>query len=175
MPASTPVHGHTHSSASDGPRLANVEPIAPAASGEGGSAKKKRIIKIVGAVVVLALVAHVVTGKVIKPHYGANVPNAGTYGLGSITTNLSDGHLAQISVTLQLTKAADSKKIATDTPALTSATVNLIGQQSFSSLLPPSGRAALRSALLSAFQGVLGIHEGAKQVSAVYLTSFVLQ
>jgi flagellar basal body-associated protein FliL len=166
---------HDHSATPGGPRLAGIDEIPVLSEEEIKKAKKKKRIKVIGLVVVLLLVAHVVEGKVVKPHYGANVPNAGTYGLGGVTTNLADGHLAQITVTLQLTKAADTKTIGKFNSQLTSSTVSLIGRQSFASLLPPSGRSELRTQLLASFQKVLGINEGAQQVSAVYFTSFVLQ
>jgi len=166
---------HDHSAATGGPRLAGVDEIPVLSEEEIKKAKKKKRTKIIGLVVVLLLVAHVVEGKVVKPHYGANVPNGTTYGLGGITTNLADGHLAQISISLQLTKAANTKTIGNFNSALTSSTVTLIGQQSFASLLPPGGRAALRDRLLASYQSILGMNEGAEQVRAVYFTSFVLQ
>jgi flagellar basal body-associated protein FliL len=166
---------HDHPAPVGGPRLAGVDEVPVLSEEEIKKAKKKKRTKIIALVLVFLFVGHTVEGKVVKPHYGANVPNGGTYGLGGITTNLSDGHLAQISVTLQLTKAANTKTIGKFNSALTDSTVGLIGLQSFASLLPPTGRAALRSQLLASFQSILGKNEGAQQVAAVYFTSFVLQ
>ncbi len=155
------------------------EPMAAkAAEGDSGEkAKKKKPIKPIIMVLVLLLVAHVVMGKVIKPHYrpGAKVPAGAIVDLGSITTNLADGHLAQVAVSMQTTVAASSKQVDKLTPELIGSTVSVLGGETYAELLPAAGRAALRRDLLRIFQHELGPNEGAQQVSAVYFTSFVLQ
>lgn len=148
-----------------------------AAKADPNAPKKKKPIKPIAGVLVLLLVAHVVMGKVIKPHYSAAHPPAPGIieGLGGITTNLADGHLAQISVSMQATKALNTKKFATDESALVGETVSIIGAKTYGELLSPSGRALLQSQLLTAYQKELGLNEGGQQVTSVFFTSFVLQ
>lgn len=145
----------------------------------GEEAKKSPKKKIIILCVVLLLVGYEAKGKLMKPHYGPHqkVPAGAVYELGSttITTNLSDGHLAQIGISLQLTKAANSKQINTDTSQLTNSTIKILSGDTYNALLGPAGRAALASELLGAYQKDLGRSEGAQQVSAVYFTAFVLQ
>jgi flagellar basal body-associated protein FliL len=144
---------------------------------EGADGKKKKPVKPILAVVLLLVVGYVVKGKVMKPHYkpGEHVPNGAIFPLGSVTTNLSDGHLAQVTISLQLTAPANSKLITKDQDMLTATVVNDLGAQTYNSLVLPAGRAALRAQLLRGFQQDLGTSEGAQQVSAVYFTGFVLQ
>jgi flagellar FliL protein len=145
-------------------------------SGDGEKKSKKKLIMLF---VVLALVGFEAKGKLMKTHYkpGEKVPSGAIYALGSttITTNLSDGHLAQVGISLQLTKPANSKLINTDVPELTNSTIKILSGETYSALLGPAGRAALSTALLSAYQQDLGLSEGAQQVTGVYFTTFVLQ
>lgn len=145
------------------------------AEGEGG--KKKLPIKPILAVVLLLVVGYVVKGKVMKPHYGPGVPVplGATVDLGQITTNLSDGHLAQVDVVLQLTKPANSKLVTKDEPQFTGDVVADLGRDTYVGLLAPAGRAGLEAELLHQFQATLGLSEGAQQVQSVFFTSFVLQ
>lgn len=167
------------------PRAAAAAPEAPPSKKEAkalkkasqdGEKKKKPIKPILG-VVLLLVVGYVVKGKVMKPHYGPGqkVPAGKVVSLGSITTNLSDGHLAQVTVSIQLTAPANSKLVTKDQPEMVSQVVTDLGEQTYTGLIAPKGRAALRTGLLHSFQQMLGPSEGAQQVSAVYFTGFVLQ
>ena len=153
------------------------KPAKAAKAAEGEKAKRKKPIKPIIMVLVLLLVGKVVMGKVVKPHYrpGAKVPAGVIVPLGSITTNLADGHLAQVAISMQMTVAASSKQVDKLTPELIGSTVSVLGGDTYAELLPATGRAALRRDLLRIFQHELGPNEGAQQVSAVYFTSFVLQ
>jgi flagellar basal body-associated protein FliL len=169
-----------------------LEPAAPAA-GAGAKAKKKakkpkatgkkRLVKPVGGLVFAFLAFHMLEPKFVKPHYstthpapnGAIIELATSGGSASITTNLSDGHLAQLSISLQMSSVASSKTEVKNEDALMGDTIAIIGTKNYNQLLAPSGRAQLRSQLLSAYQQVLGQTEGAQQVTGVYFTSFVLQ
>ena len=143
----------------------------------GTEGKKKKPVKPIAAVLLLLVVGYVVKGKVVKPHYGpgAKVPPGAVVALPSVTTNLSDGHLAQVSVSIQLTKAANAKLVANDESQMVASIVSQLGRQTYSGLLAPTGRTQLQATLLHVFQAELGPSEGAQQVSAVYLTGFVLQ
>lgn len=142
-----------------------------------GAGGKKKPIKPILAVLLLLVVGYVVKGKVLKPHYapGAKVPAGQIVPLTQVTTNLADGHLAQVTVDLQLTKPANLKEVTLEEPALVGAIVTDLGRDTYPTLLRPAGRAALQVELLHGFQEILGTSEGAQQVSAVYLTGFVLQ
>lgn len=143
----------------------------------------KRFIKPVIGVLVLAFVAHTAEGKFVKPHYstahpapnGAIIALVNSAGTGTITTNLSDGHLVQLQVSLQMSSVGSSKSEAKEEDALLGATINLLGNDTYNQLLAASGRAQLQSQLLGNYQRILGKSEGAQEVTGVYFTSFVLQ
>ncbi|MCU1492399.1 MAG: Flagellar protein FliL [Acidimicrobiaceae bacterium] len=140
--------------------------------------KRKIPVKVVALVLLVLVVGYVAKGKIIKPHYGPHdpVPAGAIFDFpSSVTTNLPDGSLAQISISLQLTKVGSSKVVTKDTSELVGTAVQIIGGNSYATLLSTPGRAALQAALLHAFQSELGTTEGAQQVSAVYFTSYVLQ
>jgi len=146
-------------------------------SGEAGGKKKKPVKPILLAVLVL-LVGYVVKGKVVKPHYGPHdpVPAGAIYDLPtSVTTNLPDGHLAQIAMSLQLTKVGSTKIVTKDTSEIMNTAVQIIGSQSYAMLLSVHGRVLVKQQILKAIQQELGMTEGAQQVSAIYFTSFVVQ
>lgn len=153
---------------------------APGTTAEAPKAEKKKRklpIKLIALVLVVLVAGYVVKGKVMKPHYGPGhpAPAGEVLSLGTVTTNLSDGHLAQVSISLQLSKPANEKTVTKDEPELTATVVSELGQQTYPGLLDPVGRAALRQALLRSFQQELGTAEGAQSVTAVYFTGFVLQ
>lgn len=145
---------------------------------EAGKAKKSKK-KLIALFLVLALVGFEAKGKIVKPHYGPGdkVPAGQVIALGSstLTTNLADGHLVQIGISLQLTKPASVKTISADTDELTNASLSILSRDTYPQLLATSGRTVLAHQLLAAYQKILGRSEGAEQVSAVYFTSFVLQ
>ncbi|HMD45975.1 MAG TPA: flagellar basal body-associated FliL family protein [Acidimicrobiales bacterium] len=151
-------------------------PGAKATDASAQKKSKKKLI-IIGLVVVLALGGLVAKGKFLKPHYrpGQKVPDGQVYSLGSLTMNTSDAHIVQATIDLQLTAAANAKTVAEDQPQLADAAITDVGAQTYTGLLGDSGRAALKSELLSSFQKVLGASEGAQQVDAIYFSAFVLQ
>jgi flagellar basal body-associated protein FliL len=139
--------------------------------------KKRLVIKIVAVTAALGLLFMMEKGKIIKPHYGPGhgPAAAGTFDLGTVTTNLSDGHMSQIDVVLQLSVAANSKLITKDQSVLVGDTVTIVGAHTYGGLLPAPGRAALRAQLLQEYQKVLGPVDGGQQVLGVLFSSFVLQ
>ncbi len=143
---------------------------------EGG--KKKKPVKPIALAVLVLLVGYVAKGKIMKPHYGPHnpVPAGVIYDFPeSVTVNLPDGSLAQIAISLQLTKVGSVKTATKDNSELMGNAVQIIGADSYQTLLSPAGRIALQRALLRSFQQVFGQSEGAQEVSAVYFTSYVLQ
>lgn len=137
---------------------------------------KKKLIII--AVVVLLLVGYEAKSMLIKPHYkpGQAVPAGKILPLDQLTVNLSDGHLVQAAISLQLTVVANSSTIGNDLPKFDDAAINVLGAQTFNDLLKPGQREALKAQMLTAFQKIAGTVDGAaQQISAIYYTGFVLQ
>lgn len=164
------------------PQLADASGAGAGSTASGVPAdeapkSKKKLIVIAALVVVVLLAGVVVKKEVLKTHYraGEPVPAGQVFSLGSVTTSLSDGHLIQTTIELQLTVVANSKKVNTEQPQLLNAAIQTLGDQTYEGLLAPSGRTALKEELLQDFQQVLGTSDGAQQVDKVYLTSFVLQ
>jgi flagellar FliL protein len=148
---------------------------AAGAEGEKKGSKKKLII--VGLVVVLA-VGYVAKGKLMKTVYkpGQPVPAGTIDPLSQMTMNLSDGHLAEVTVALQLTKVADAKTVTADTPRFEDAIITVFGGETYAQLLTNAGKNTARQQILQQCQQILGTTDGAaEQVSAVYFTDFVLQ
>lgn len=175
-PAASPAAATPAAEADTGKKGRKAKKKDAAAS--SGDAKKKKPIKPIMLGVLLLLVAYEVKGKVMKPHYGPKnpVPAGAIFDFpASVTTNLPDGSLAQISLSLQLTKVGSTKMITKDTSELVGTAVQIIGKDSYATLLSTPGRVALQASLLHAFQAELGLTEGAQQVSAVYFTSYVVQ
>jgi flagellar basal body-associated protein FliL len=168
--------------ARDSGGLAGVATTGAGASGgaDGGKAPKKKGRRrqiVIALVVVLLLGGYIAKGKLLKPHYGPGhqAPNGQILTLGSLTVNLSDGHLIETNLALQLTTVASTKQINTDLPKFDNAAITVLGEQTYPGLLAPAGRAALKVQLVKAFQQVAGKADGSQQVTAVYFTSFILQ
>lgn len=176
-PATTAAGGAALAPVAASKKEAKKQAKAAARGAGEAEKKKKKPIKPIAMVVLLLLVGYVVKGKVVKPHYapGEAVPPGAVVSIGTVTTNLSDGHLAQVAISIQLTKAANAKLVAKDQPEMVSAVVTDLGEATYAGLLAPAGRAALRVRLLRTFQQQLGLSEGAEQASGVYFTGFVLQ
>ena len=177
--------------AGDGaPRLSSVDRRPPNGAGAGAGAgaesneaqkptgkKKKKVVVILAIVVVLVVAGAVVKLETSKTVYrpGQPVPAGPVVSLGTVTVALSDGHLVQATIALQMTKPASQTEEANDSAHLEDVAVTVLGQQSYAGLLASPGRTAAQQQLLTSFQQVLGPADGAPQVSAVYFTGFVLQ
>ena len=111
------------------------------------------------------------------PHYkpGQKVPAGKIMSLPQNTINLSDGHLLQVTVALQLTAPAQQATLTEDDPKFLNAEIDVFGALTMPDLLNPAGRTAAQASLLTACQQIAGLSEGAQQVSAIYLTQFVTQ
>jgi flagellar basal body-associated protein FliL len=186
-PARGGAPGAAGSRAGDGaPRLSSVDRRPPNGAGAGvepdgaqksTGKKKKKLVVILAIVVVLIAAGAVVKLKTSKTVYrpGQPVPAGPVVSLGTVTVALSDGHLVQATIALQMTKPASSTEEANDSAHLEDVAVTVLGQQSYTGLLASPGRSAAQQQLLTSFQQVLGPADGAPQVSAVYFTGFVLQ
>lgn len=143
---------------------------------EPKKSKKKLIIIVV--VVVLLIAGYEAKSKLMKTTYkpGQKVPNGKIIALDQLTLNLSDGHLVQASISLQLTKVANAKTITADLPRFEDAAITILGEQTYTGLLQPATRATVKAELLHQFQTIAGTADGAaQQISAVYYTGFILQ
>ncbi|MDA8293724.1 MAG: flagellar basal body-associated FliL family protein [Actinomycetota bacterium] len=152
------------------------EPPAEGATKKGGA--KKLLIIVVAAVVVLGAAFELVLKPMLfPPHYrpGQPVPAGQIVSLPQNTINLSDGHLLQVTVALQLTAPASPTAIAKDDPKFLNAELTVFGALTQPDLLNPAGRTAAQAALLQAFQQIAGTSEGAQQISAIYFTNFITQ
>lgn len=140
--------------------------------------KSKKKLIIIVLVLVLLIGGYEAKSILMKPNYkpGQAVPPGKILPMDQLTVNLSDGHLVQASISLQLTTVADAAKISSDLPRFDDAAIMVLGGQTFHSLLAPSERTALKAAMLKQFQKIAGTVDGAaQQISAIYYTGFVVQ
>ncbi len=150
-----------------------------AADAEGGEVKVKKSKKklVIIMVVVLLVGGFEAKSILLKPHYkpGQPVPLGIILPLDQLTVNMSDGHLVQASISLQLTKVA-SKAATLDVPRFDDAAITVLGAETYDALLAPGGRTEAKAEILALDQKILPPVDGAaEQVSAVYFTSFVVQ
>lgn len=157
-------------------KTAEAVKSAPAAAEAPKKSKKKLVIIV--AVLVLLIGGYEAKSILMKPHYkpGQAVPPGKILPLDQLTVNLSDGHLVQANISLQLTTVADASKISSDLPRFDDAAITVLGTQTFHSLLEPAQRAQLKTQMLQQFQKIAGTVDGAaQQISAIYYTGFVVQ
>ena len=152
---------------------------APDAPSDGGKVKVKKSKKklVIIMVVVLLVGGYEAKSMLLKTHYkpGQTVPLGTILPLDQLTVNMSDGHLVQASISLQLTKVA-AKTATADVPRFDDAAITVLGAQTYDSLLAPGGRTAVKAQILALAQKIAPPVDGAaEQVSAVYFTSFVVQ
>jgi flagellar basal body-associated protein FliL len=155
---------------------------APAAEGTEEPEEKKKGKKMIIIVLGVAVLGFAAWTMVLKPmlfppHYkpGEKVPAGKIMSLPQNTINLSDGHLLQVTVALQLTAPAQQASLTLEDPKFLNAEIDVFGALTMPDLLNPTGREAAQASLLAAVQKIAGHSEGAEQVSAVYLTQFVTQ
>ncbi len=157
------------------------EPTAEGGEPEGekkkGKGKKMLIIGLGVPLLGFAAWSMVLKPMLFPPHYkpGQPVPAGKIMSLPQNTINLSDGHLLQVTVALQLTAPAQEATLTLEDPKFLNAEIDVFGALTMPDLLNPAGRTAAQASLLAAVQKIAGTSEGAQQVSAVYLTQFVTQ
>ena len=142
--ASHECHGHrqaTRPTAADGGAPERAEEVKVKKS------KKKLFIIIL---VVLLVGGFEAKSMLLKPHYkpGQTVPLGTILPLDQLTVNMSDGHLVQASIDLQLTKVA-SKAATLDVPRFDDAAITVLGAQTYDVLLAPGGRTSVKAQILS--------------------------
>ncbi|MCU4185043.1 flagellar basal body-associated FliL family protein [Acidiferrimicrobium sp. IK] len=153
--------------------------IAPAqAAGTETAPKKSKKKLIILLVVVLLAGGYVAKGILLKPHYlpGQKVPAGKILDLSQLTVNLSDGHLVQATISLQLSKVANSKAVGADLQRFEDAINTVFGSDNYATLLSPQGRDAAKAAILKDCQKITGTVDGAaQQVLDIYFVGFVIQ
>lgn len=152
---------------------------APEEGAEDAKPKKsKKKLFIIIAVLVLLIGGYEAKSILMKPHYkaGQKVPLGKILPLDQLTVNLSDGHLVQASISLQLTAVASPGGLSADLPRFDDAAITILGEQTDQSLLKPAVRAEVKQEILQQCQQIAGTTDGAaEKVSAVYYTGFVIQ
>jgi flagellar basal body-associated protein FliL len=153
-------------------------PPGDVAGGDGEVKVKKSKKKLVIIMVFVLLIGGFeAKSMLLKTTYkpGQTVPLGAILPLDQLTVNMSDGHLVQASISLQMTKVA-SKAGTADVPRFDDAAITVLGAETYDALLAPGGRTTAKAEILSLIQKILKPVDGAaEQVSAVYFTSFVVQ
>lgn len=140
--------------------------------------KSKKKLFVIIAVLVILVGGYEAKSMLFKPHYkpGQKVPLGKIIPLDQLTVNLSDNHLVQVSISLQLTSVANTSQINGDLPRFEDAAITVFGGETMNGLLPESARQQVKNEILIDCQKIAGTVDGAaQQISAVYFTSFVLQ
>jgi flagellar basal body-associated protein FliL len=150
--------------------------VGASADGEVKVKKSKKKLFII-ILVVLLVGGFEAKSILLKPHYkpGQTVPLGVILPLDQLTVNMSDGHLVQASIDIQLTKVA-SKAATLDVPRFDDAAITVLGAETYDQLLAPGGRTSVKAQILALCQKILPPVDGdGQEVSAVYFTSFVVQ
>lgn len=148
---------------------------APGRSTDAASPRRpRRRLLVVLALVVAVLASGAVYGRGLLHRGPVPVRPAAIVVLPSMTLNLADGHLLQVTTALQTSTVTDQARLAARQPRLLDATLSTLGADTYTELLTPAGRASAKAALLAAFSQVLGSRPG-PQLLAVYFTQFVMQ
>lgn len=154
---------------------------APGAEAEAKPAKGKRKVLILVALLAIAGVAVVAYPKLShkkapNAHSAATaVANGPIESLDPVTVNLSDGHLLQVGVAVQLTLAADAKKVTAADPRILDAVISTFSSLTYPGLLGTAGHEQARQQIEARLRGLFPPVAGAPQVAGVYFTSFVMQ
>lgn len=153
---------------------------APAAEAPAKAKGRRKLLVMVGLVAVLGVAGLAYPKLTHKKPAGYKsvalaVPNGPIESLDPVTINLSDGHLLQVGVAVQLTLTADAKKVAAMDPRILDAVISIFSAWTYPSLLSPAGHERARQQLEARLRSVFPPVAGAPQVAGVYFTSFVMQ
>ncbi|HET9076917.1 MAG TPA: flagellar basal body-associated FliL family protein [Acidimicrobiales bacterium] len=140
--------------------------------------KSKKKLFIIIAVLVLLIGGYEAKAILLAPHYkpGQKVPMGKILPLDQLTVNMSDGHLVQASISLQLSSVAAPSTMSSDLPRFDDAAIGVLSTQTYQGLLPAAAREHVKQEILQDCQKIAGTVDGAaQQVTAIYFTGFVLQ
>lgn len=152
-------------------------PDAPAAK----SGKKRKLVMVVAVVAVLAIAVMVVPKltKKAAPRSPKAAALAAANGpidsLDPVTVNLSDGHLLQVGVAVQLTTTANAKTVTADQPRILDALITVFSGWTYPNLLGTAGHEQARAQLEARLKTLFPPVNGLPEVAGVYFTSFVMQ
>lgn len=149
---------------------------------EETKSRKKIVIVLAAFVLLLAAVAagyfllgpSLFGGKKQASAIAKPVPGP-TFALPQATTNLSDGHLIQVSVTLQLAPGSVTTGLASIEPQLQNAELQTLNSFSYSQLLSTSGWGLLVNHLVGSLSPVVGNASATPKLQTVYITDRVIQ
>ncbi|MHB8189193.1 MAG: flagellar basal body-associated FliL family protein [Ferrimicrobium sp.] len=98
------------------------------------------------------------------------------FNIPQLTTNLADGHIVQVSMTLELAAGDTTQEVIADEAKLEDTAILVFGSMTYSQLLPTSGRTAAEMTLASQFNQVLATgNPPHDSIVNVYFTSFIVQ
>jgi flagellar FliL protein len=141
---------------------------------------KRKLVLVVGLVAVVGVAALAYPKLTHKKPAGYRsaalaVPNGPIESLDPVTVNLSDGHLLQVGVAVQLTQAADPKKVTAMDPRILDAVISTFSAWTYPNLLGTTGHEQARQQLEARLQSLFPPVGGTPEVAGVYFTSFVMQ
>ena len=154
-----------------------AKPAAEAKKAEQPPKKSKKKLILIVAVLVLLIGGYEAKSILLAPHYkpGQAVPNGKILPLDQLTVNLSDGHMLQVSISLQLSSVAGGT-VGSDVPRFDDAAITVFGDMTYKQLLAPDGKQQARQEILQACQKIAGTVDGAApQINAVYYTGWTMQ
>lgn len=153
---------------------------APASEGAAKPRGRRKLLVLVGLVAVVGVAGLAYPKLTHKKPAGYKsvalaVPNGPIESLDPVTINLSDGHLLQVGVAVQLTTAADPKKVTAMDPRILDAVISTFSAWTYPNLLGPPGHEQARQQLEARLKSLFPPVGGAPEVAGVYFTSFVMQ
>lgn len=95
---------------------------------------------------------------------------------GSVTTNLSDGHIVQAQLDLSVAASPlASASVAAAKSEMTDTVIQAFAGWSYQSLLSPGGRNQFKAQLISSLNTVLASEPGKPKITTIYFTNFIMQ
>jgi flagellar FliL protein len=93
----------------------------------------------------------------------------------SVTTNLADGHVVEASVQLSFLHGTLPASVNAVSAQMKSAMIQALAAWTYPKLLPPSGRAQLRTELVADLNAVLSTQPTKPKILNLYFTNFIMQ
>lgn len=93
----------------------------------------------------------------------------------SITTNLSDGHLIQLTISFQLTVGSLPADLSPLQQKMTDAAILDLSTWTYPQLLIPSAKDQLKRQLLASFNAIVKVATSKDEIAKVFITNFLMQ
>ncbi len=134
---------------------------------------KKKIFILIGLVIIVlgSLGGFLILSSPSKP---APLPPGASVSIAQTTINLADGHLLQVSYTIQLIPGGKSSSVMSKQPEILNKTIEVFGSWTYTALLAPGGRQQARVELKNQLQPILQLNKK-NQIAHIYFTSFIMQ